>query len=154
MVIKEVGIMVRGYPLVYSNYHDIGENKIEIILRSGLLSGILSFVESAFSNQSIEYIESKNFIIAFKADKIKAFKSIEEEPIISYAILDKEKKIDNFISKNVIPILKKILKKFISLYNNRNLTNISQFDDFKEQLNNVFEIESKSIEDKFKGLIS
>jgi len=149
MVIREAGIMARGYPLVYSSYHETGAG-IDVVLRSGLLSGILNFVESAFEKQIVEYIESKNYIIAFKADKILAEKAVEPEPIISYIIMDKEKKIDKFISKNISPLLKKILKEFILGYTGKNLSYISIFEDFKKVINKNFEIESKSLDEKIK----
>ena len=142
--------MARGYPLVYSSYHETGEKKIDVVLRSGLLSGILTFVESAFEKQIVEYIESKKYSIAFKADKILAEKAKEPEPILSYVIMDKEKKIDKFISKNVSPFLKKILKEFISDYTGKNLSNVSLFEGFKKTINKIFEIESKSLDEKFK----
>ena len=141
--------MARGYPLVYSSYHETGAG-IDVVLRSGLLSGILNFVESAFEKQIVEYIESKNYIIAFKADKILAEKAVEPEPIISYIIMDKEKKIDKFISKNISPLLKKILKEFILGYTGKNLSYISIFEDFKKVINKNFEIESKSLDEKIK----
>ena len=150
MVIREAGIMARGYPLVYSSYHETGEKKIDVVLRSGLLSGILIFVESAFEKQNVEYIESKKYIIAFKADKILAEKAVEQEPILSYVIMDKEKKLDKFISKNISPFLKKILKEFISVYTGKNLSNVSLFEGFKKAIDKIFEIESKSLDEKFK----
>ncbi|MFX1258608.1 MAG: hypothetical protein ACFFAN_12155, partial [Promethearchaeota archaeon] len=113
MVIHEAGIMVRGYPLVYSTYHHTGINEIDVVLRSGLLSGILNFIDTAFINEAIEYIESKNYTIAFKIEQIVGLKSIEPEPIVAYAILDKEKKLDKFISKKIIPFLKKVARNFI-----------------------------------------
>ncbi|HEY0090831.1 MAG TPA: hypothetical protein VGB37_18410, partial [Candidatus Lokiarchaeia archaeon] len=100
--------------------------------------------------QIVEYIESKKYSIAFKADKILAEKAKEPEPILSYVIMDKEKKIDKFISKNVSPFLKKILKEFISDYTGKNLSNVSLFEGFKKTINKIFEIESKSLDEKFK----
>ena len=154
MVIREVGIMVRGYPLVYSNYHQTGSKQIDIVLRSGLLSGILTFIDTAYKAEIIEFIESKKYTIAFKARKIEGISSTEPEPIVAYAILDKEKKLDNFISKNVVPFLLKILNQFILKYTGVNLSEVTQFIDFKENLDKMFISESKSTEDKFKGLIT
>ena len=59
MVLREAGIMFRGYPLVYSSYHQTGEQKIDIVLRSGLLSGILTLIEVTYKTETIEFIESK-----------------------------------------------------------------------------------------------
>ena len=145
--------MVRGYPLVYTTYHQTGSYQIDIVLRSGLLSGILTFVESAYKTEIIEFIEMKNYTIAFKSGKIQEKKTIGPEPIIAYAILDKEKKLDNFISKNVTPFLQKILNQFILKYTGRNLSEVTQFAEFKQNLDRVFGLESKSTEEKFKGLL-
>ncbi|MFX1395246.1 MAG: hypothetical protein ACFFAH_17005 [Promethearchaeota archaeon] len=153
MVIHEAGIMVRGYPLVYSTYHQTGIKEIDVVLRSGLLSGILNFIDTAYINEEIEYIESKKYTIAFKVDEIVGLRSIGPEPIVAYAILDKEKKLDKFISKNVIPFLKKVAKKFAKDYTGKNLSEVSQFVAFKKYLDNIFEVESKSIEEKFKDII-
>ena len=150
MVIREAGIMVRGYPLVYSSYHDTGGKDIDVVLRTGLLSGILTFIETAYTKDAIEYIESKNYIIVFKANYIKGEKSPEPEIIISYVILDKMKKLDKFITKNIMPFLEKILKKFIEKYSGKNLSNVSLFEEFKNDLDKIFKIESKSLDEKFK----
>jgi len=147
MVIREVGIMVRGYPLVYSSYHQTGEQQLDVVLRSGLLSGILTFAEVSYKNETIEFIESKKYIIAFKAGKIEGKKSSQPESIVAYAILDKEKKLDNFISKNVIPFLFKVLKQFISKYTKKNLSEVTQFYDFKKTIDKIFILESKTTED-------
>ena len=146
--------MVRGYPLVYSSYHQTGSHEIDVVLRSGLLSGIITFVETAFKTETIEFIESKKYTIAFKAGKIEGRSSLVPESIVAYAILDKEKKLDKFVSKNVTPFLLKVLKQFISKYTGANLSEVSQFSEFKENLDKVFILESKSSEDKFKGVLT
>lgn len=154
MVIREVGIMIRGYPLVYSSYHQTGGRQIDVVLRSGLLSGILTFIEVAYKTETIEFIESKKYTIAFKASKIEGRNSTQPEAIVAYAILDKEQKVDKFISKNVAPFLLKVLKQFISKFTGRNLSEVTQFKSFRENLDKTFILESKSTEDKFKGLLS
>ncbi|MFX1394743.1 MAG: hypothetical protein ACFFAH_14375, partial [Promethearchaeota archaeon] len=127
--------------------------EIDIVLRSGLLSGLFTFIEKFYSKETIEFIESKNFIIAFKREEIMGHKSNELKQIVAYAILDKGKKLDKFISKNIIPFLKKVAKKFAKKYTGRNFSQVSQFINFKNYLNKVFEMESKSVENKFLSLI-
>ena len=94
MVVREAGLFFRGFTVVKKSYHKTSLGKIDADLRSGLLTAILNFAESAFSQGLVEYFEGKKFIIAFIGDKILADNSIEPELLISYAILDKEKKID------------------------------------------------------------
>ena len=154
MVIREAGILVRGYPIVYSSYHQTGKKEIDIVLRSGFLSGLLNFIKSAYTGEIIEYIEGSKFTMAFKMDKIKGKFSVKPEPIVAYVILDNKKKIDNFIRKNVNPFLLKVLKQFIGKFSKKNLSIVSEFENFTKSLDKVFGMESKSIEDNFKVIIS
>ena len=100
MVVREVGIMFRGFILVKRSYHKTTKGKIDPDLRSGLLTAIRSFAESAFQKGSLEYFEGKRFLITFTDEEILSEDSIEPETITSYAILDTEKK-----SKGVFPFL-------------------------------------------------
>ncbi|MFX1445046.1 MAG: hypothetical protein ACFFHV_16660, partial [Promethearchaeota archaeon] len=84
-------------------------------------------------------------------DKIKPEDSPEPEPLIAYAILDKEKKVEKHISKVVIPSLKEIIKRFIAKYDGKNLSEVSQFQSFKENLDRIFGSETKTIDEKLRG---
>ncbi len=151
MVIRESGILFRGFTLLFATYHQTSDNKIDKDLRSALLTALINFAESAFSKDTIEYFEMRKFVISFIEDKIKPEDSPEPEPLIAYAILDQEKKIDKHISKVVIPSLKEIMKQFIAKYNGKNLSEISQFQTFKEKLDKIFGSETKTIDQKLKG---
>ncbi len=151
MVIRESGILFRGFTLLHAKYHQTSDDKIDKDLRSALLTALLNFAESAFSIDSIEYFEMKKFTISFVEDKIKPQDSPEPEPIIVYAILDKEKKMDKYLSKVVIPSLKEIMRKFIEKYDGKNLSEVSQFRTFKENLDKVFGSETKTVDEKLKG---
>lgn len=151
MVIRESGILFRGFTLLHAKYHQTSDDKIDKDLRSALLTALLNFAESAFSKDSIEYFEMKKFAISFVEDKIKPEDSPEPEPLIVYAILDKEKKIDKYLSKVVIPSLREIIKKFIEKYDGKNLSEVTQFQTFKGTLDDVFGSETKTIDEKLKG---
>ena len=99
MVVREAGILFRGFTLVKKSYHKSTKGRIDEDLRSGLLTAILNFAQSAFSKEIVEYFEGKKFLIAFKEAEITAKNSFEPELLISYAILDKEKRIEKYVRK-------------------------------------------------------
>jgi hypothetical protein len=151
MVIRESGILFRGFTLLYVKYHQTSDDKIDKDLRSALLTALINFAESAFSKDTIEYLEMRKFVISFIEDKIKPEDSPEPELLIAYAILDKEKKIEKHISKVVIPSLKEIIKQFIEKFDGKNLSEISQFQGFKETLDKIFGSETKTVDEKLRG---
>ncbi len=152
MVIREAGLIFRGFTLVRSNYHETNEGEIDTDLRSGLLTALLNFAENALSAELVEYFELKRYIIAFTENKIVAEDNTKPEILIAYAILDREKKIEKYLKKIVFPLLKKVAIQFVANYNRKNLTEISQFYRFKEYLDNIFGSDTKNIEEKLQGL--
>ncbi|MFX1316032.1 MAG: hypothetical protein ACFE9T_09235 [Promethearchaeota archaeon] len=152
MVIREAGVLFRGFTVVKKSYHKTSLGKIDADLRSGLLTAILNFAESAFSQGLVEYFEGKKYIIAFIGDNIMADDSNEPELLISYAILDKEKKIDKYIHKIVQPSLYKVSKEFKSLNAGKNLSEVSQFRDFKHNLDHIFGTDTQTIDQKLKEI--
>ena len=80
MVIREAGLLFRGFTLVNGSYHQTSGDKIDIDLRSGLLTALLSFAESAFNSDMIEYFEGAKFCIAFTEDEILSIESPVAEP--------------------------------------------------------------------------
>jgi len=153
MVIREAGILFRGFTLANASYHKTSDDQIDADLRSSLLTALVDFAEGAFSVASVEYFEMKKFIIAFIEDNITPSDSEQPERIISYAILDKGKKVDRIIKKMVQPSLKKVINLFKSKYDGKNLSEISQFRDFKRDLDNIFGTDTKTIEQKLKGTL-
>lgn len=154
MVVREAGILFRGFTLVKKSYHKTTKGKIDSDLRSGLLTALLDFAQSAFSKGVIEYFEGKKFHITFAEDKVMANDSLEPEIIISYAILDKEKKVEKYMHKIIQPLLKQVIKEFKSLNAGKNLSEISQFRDFKQNLDNIFGTDTQTVDQKFKGVFS
>ena len=152
MVIREAGLLFRGYTLVKKSYHKTSKGKIDTDLRSGLLTAILNFAETAFAEGFIEYFEGKKYVIVFLKDNIKAEDSFEPELLIPYAILDKEKKIDKYITKILQPLLRKLTTEFKKQHTGKNLSEISQFKNFKQQLDTIFGSDTQKIDQKLKGL--
>jgi hypothetical protein len=153
MVIRESGILFRGFTLLFARYHQTSDDKIDKDLRSALLTALLNFAESAFVKDSIEYFEMKRFAITFVEDKIKAEDNPDPEPLLAYVILDKEKKIDKHISRVIIPSLKEIIVQFKERFEGKNLSEITQFQGFKENLDKIFGSETKTIDEKLKGTL-
>ncbi len=152
MVVREAGLLFRGFTLVKKSYHKSTIGKIDTDLRSGLLTAILNFAQSTFSKDVVEYFEGKKFLIAFTDDEINAKDGYEPELLISYVILDKEKRIEKYIRKIIRPLLKQMSKEFKTLNTGKNLSEISQFKDFKLNLDNIFGSDTKTVDQKLKKL--
>ena len=153
MKIKEVGIIGRGFPLVFSNYRRFKNNTDELLITM-MLNGLLHFFETFFFKDTLDYIEGKKFIIAFQKAKIKDEYSIKPETIIAYLILNRihKRNLDKFITKRIKPHLYKILRKFILKYNGENLNCVYRFQRFKDNIDKVFKLEAACPEEKFKCL--
>ncbi len=152
MVIREVGLLFRGFTLVKRSYHKTTLGKIDADLRSGLLTALLNFAETAFSTGSVEYFQGNRFTIAFINASILADDSIEPELLISYAIIDKKKKIDKYVNKLVNPLLAKVAEVFKAQNEGKNLSEVSQFRLFKKTLDEIFGSNTKKIDQKLDGL--
>jgi len=153
MVVREAGVLFRGFTLVKKSYHKTSLGKIDTDLRSGLLTAILNFAQSTFSKDIVEYFEGKKFLITFTEDVITSGDSIEPELLISYAILDKERKIERYINKIIQPLLKQLLKEFKSLNTGKNLSEVSQFKDFKQSIDTIFGTDTQTIDQKLRGIL-
>jgi hypothetical protein len=152
MVIREVGLLYRGFTLVKRSYHKTTLGKIDADLRSGLLTALLNFAETAFSTGSVEYFQGNRYTIAFINTNILADDSIEPELLISYAIIDKRKKIDKYVNKIVNPLLVKVAEVFKAQNEGKNLSEVSQFRIFKKNFDEIFGSNTKKIDQKLDGL--
>jgi len=152
MVIREVGLLFRGFTLVKRSYHKTTLGKIDSDLRSGLLTALLNFAETAFATGAIEYFQGNRFTIAFINANISANDSVEPELLISYAIIDKRKKIDKYVNKLVNPLLEKVAEDFIAQNEGKNLSEVSQFKIYKKTLDKIFGSITKKIDQKLDGL--
>jgi hypothetical protein len=154
MVVREAGIIFRGFNLVKRSYHKSTKGKIDDDLRSGLLTAIKSFAESAFTTGSVEYFEGKKLLIAFIDAEIMSDDGREPEALISYAIIDKEKRMEKYMHKIILPLLKNVIDEFILLNEGKNLSEVSQFRGFKENLDNIFGTDTQTVDQKLKGVFS
>ena len=154
MVVREAGLLFRGFTLVKKSYHKSTIGKIDTDLRSGLLTAILNFAQSTFSKDLVEYFEGRKFLIAFTEDEINSEDSFEPELLISYVILDKEKRIEKYIRKIIQPLLKQMSKEFKLLNTGKNLSEVSQFRDFKNNLDDIYGSDTQTVDQKLKGVFS
>jgi hypothetical protein len=152
MVIREAGLLFRGFNLVKKSYHKTTLGKIDSDLRGGLLTALLTFAETAFESDIIEYFEGGKFVTAFITDKIRAEDSNEPELLTSYVIMDKEKKIDKYIKKVVQPMLNQLAIEFKKKHEMKNLSEVSQFTDFKKDIDKIFRSDSQNVDQKLQGL--
>ncbi|GAI23804.1 unnamed protein product [marine sediment metagenome] len=150
VLIRECGILFRGFTIVNSQYHDFGASIKDKDLRSGLLTAIINFSEVAFAH-SLEYIEGKKKSLIFTQDKIlSADGEGVSELIISYIIMGKVKHIDKE-RERIVPELKKLLLLFKEKYKNKNLAHVSEFQEFKQEIDNLFGEEGKTVDQRLKG---
>ena len=152
MVVREAGLLFRGFTLVKKSYHKSTIGKIDTDLRSGLLTAILNFAQSTFSKDLVEYFEGRKFLIAFTEDEINSEDSFEPELLISYVILDKEKRIEKYIRKIIQPLLKQMSKEFKLLNTGKNLSEVSQFKKFKQHLDKIFGTVTETVDQKLKRI--
>jgi hypothetical protein len=153
MVVREAGLMYRGFILVKRSFHKTSKGKIDPDLRSGLLTAIKNFAETAFTKVSLEYFEGDRFLITFTDDEMLSEDGIEPETLTSYAILDKEKKMDKYLQKVIQPSLKIVINEFKSLNIGKNLSEVSQFKDFKDNLETIFGTDAQTIDQKLKDVL-
>jgi hypothetical protein len=146
MIIREVGIISCGVPIIFESYHSIRKEDSNLILNSGLLSSILSFAESTIA--PVEYLQSNRYTVVFKKDELHDKNTLK--PFIAYLIVDNfEKNVDKYVKRKVMPLLKKVLRKFKKEYEGANFTSLSQFENFRLCLSKILGINITKIEDNF-----
>ena len=93
--IYELGFVFRGFVLINHSFKNLNIQKelnYEKDLRGAFISAINTFVQTAFNNNSLEYLESGSILFIFKIAEIHSNDSISKEPIILYGLVDKSKK--------------------------------------------------------------
>lgn len=137
----ESGIIFRGFTIVNYAFRDYIEKtgkNISKDLRSSFIAGITQFIESAFQDGSLEYLESKDVLFIFTLNSIQSCDTNYEERIIAYAICDKKKGVDKQVNK-VKTKLVELLDKFIEGFCDRDFTEVNQFEEFNAEIKAKFE---------------
>ena len=138
----EIGIVFRGFVVVHHHlkFMDKGNpmGGPERDLRGAFVSAISSFVETAFSNTSLEYLESGTVLFIFKMGEVQSMDSNMREPIILYGLVEKPKKKPDKLVKKFFEIVTPILELFIQKYNGKDFCELTQFEPFKEEIHDFF----------------
>ena len=67
--------------------------------------------------------------------------------------MDKEKKIEKYIHKIIQPLLNKVITQFKSNFEGKSLSEVSQFKNFKENLDKIFGTDTQTIDQKMRGIL-
>jgi hypothetical protein len=58
------------------------------------------------------------------------------------------------MKKIILPLLEKVINEFKTLNKGKNLSEVSQFKDFKETLDKIFGTDTQTIDQKLKGIFT
>jgi len=145
----DVGIVFRGFVLVNNIFKELPglkETESRKDLRGAFISAISSFTECVFTNNYLEYLESGNILFIFKMAEIKSCDNESKEPIILYGLTEKRKKksSDKYVKK-FLGRAELVLESFIQQFHDRDFTELTQFEPFKEDLKGYFIKKQESI---------
>jgi hypothetical protein len=151
MLIREAGILFQGLPLIFKSYHRASKEKINLVCTSGLMSGLLTFAECLM--EPVEYFESSKYTIIFKKGRITDCFSLEQD-IVAFLVIDKDERLEKYLHKTIMPLLKRLLKKFTSQFKGCNFTKATQFERFKITLNKLFGTGTLTFEEKVASILA
>ena len=138
----EIGLVFRGFVVVHHHLKLMEKgNQIagpEKDLRGAFVSAISSFVETAFSNTSLEYLESGAILFIFKMGEVQSSDSKSLEPIILYGLVEKPKKKPDKVVNKFFEITTPILELFIQRFTGKDFCELSQFESFREDIQGFF----------------
>jgi len=137
----ELGFVFRGFVLVNHIFKEVPIQKdsgINKDLRGAFISAINTFVDTAFTKNSIEYLESGNILFIFKIAEIKSKDTRVKEPIILYGLVDKSKKKSDKLVRKFFERVDPVLQLFIQKYNEADFTELNQFEPFQEIMQEFF----------------
>ncbi|MHA2009587.1 MAG: hypothetical protein ACXABO_19565 [Promethearchaeota archaeon] len=150
MLIREAGIIFNGIPVIFASYHRASKENLDLICSSGLMSGLLSFAECLMA--PIEYFESSKYSIIFNKGMMEDYYGKEQE-ILAFLVIDKDERLEKYLHKTILPLLKKMLNKFTSDYKGCKVTQVAQFEPFKEIIDKIFGTGTQTLEEKVVSLL-
>ncbi len=136
--IYEIGFVFRGFVLVSCIFKELSvlkENNINQDLRGAFISAINAFTETAFNKSSIEYLESGNILFIFKVGELQSEDNHVKESIILYGLVDKSKKKSDKLVRKFFEKVNPLFQLFSQKFNGCNFSELSQFEDFKDVIN-------------------
>ncbi|MHA2392546.1 MAG: hypothetical protein ACXAEX_11440 [Promethearchaeota archaeon] len=150
MLIREAGIIFNGIPVIFASYHRASKDSTDLICSSGLMSGILTFAECLL--QPIEYFESSKYTVIFKKGKMCDHRG-KEQDVLAFLVVDKDERLEKFLSKTIHPLLERLLKKFVSMHQGSKITNVAKFAPFKKTIDKIFGTGTLTLEEKVISLL-
>ncbi len=150
MLIREAGIIFNGIPVIFASYHRASKEKTDLVCSSGLMSGLLTFAECLMA--PIEYFESSNYSIIFKKGKMEDYYGKEQE-VLAFLVLDKDERLEKYLNKTINPLLERLLKKFTSKFIGCKITEMAQFEPFKQTIDKIFGTGTQTFEEKVVSLL-
>jgi hypothetical protein len=103
--------------------------------------------------EPVEYFESDKYSIIFKKGYVKDLYK-EDKEIVAFIVLDKDYRLEKYLHKTILPLLEKLLKKFIVQFDGCNLTKVGQFEPFRGMINKIFGTGTQTLEEKVVSLLT
>ncbi len=129
----EVGFVFRGFILTKCKFRDFNikdKEKTDQDLRGAFISAINSFVEKAFTNINLEYLEMDNYLFIFKIKPIMTHMSNEKEPLIMYGLTESKRRPDKYVER-FFERITPIMEQFSLKYHKADFTELNQFASFE-----------------------
>ncbi|MHA1733760.1 MAG: hypothetical protein ACTSU5_17575 [Promethearchaeota archaeon] len=153
MVVREVGILFRGFNIVHREYTPV-DSDVDKDLRAGMFTAILSFCSEGFGDEVLDCLSFHKYTMVFSSCQIVPtdLHSDRAETLVAYAIVDKEK------SKGAVKKLKKKLAKILDRFKSefvqkvKTYSEITQFKGFEFTLDGFFKSE-KHAETRLKNVL-
>jgi hypothetical protein len=137
----EIGFVFRGFVLLSQTFKELPaqkEHNISKDLRGAFISAINAFADTAFNNNSIEYLESGNILFIFKMAEVQSEDNFTKESLILYGLVDKSKKKSDKLVKKFFGKVDPMLQLFIQKYNGANFSELNQFSSFGKIVEEFF----------------
>ncbi|GAB4319964.1 MAG: hypothetical protein Kow0069_23680 [Promethearchaeota archaeon] len=151
MAILEVGIQFRGFVLVSEVFYAV-DGAVDVDLRGSLMSAIVSFAEQTFSGD-LQAFTFKKYALVFGARRVVAKGCRGEEPMVCYAVLDKELKAR--ARQKVRERLERLLDAFLKSYAPAENTyhRISEFRGFRPTFAAVLKSTAMKLDDRARQVL-
>ena len=75
------------------------------------------------------------------------------QEVLAFLVLDKDDRLEKYLNRTILPLMEKLLKKFITQYTGSKITEISQFRSFKQTLDKAFGTGTLTLEEKVISLL-
>ena len=77
----------------------------------------------------------------------------KEQEVLAFLVVDKDNRLERYSHKTVFPLLEKLVKKFTSQYTGCRITEVAQFEPFKQIIDKIFGSGTQTFEEKVVSLL-